>query len=310
MKTIYKIREKAAARLRTIVLPEYNDERTMEAVKIIEKEKIAKVVLLTPDRIDKNDKDRYVEEYYQIHKANKDLDLGGVRKIFEDPLYYGAMMTHEGKVDGFVAGAVHTTADVARSLIRCIGIDDRITIVSSCFIMSIPNCIYGDEGTIIFADCGIIPDPNSRQLACIAIAASELANQVLGLAPRVALLSYSTKGSAKGRCVDKVTEALSLAREMAPDLLIDGELQADAAIVPDIAEIKSPASPVGGKANVLIFPNLEAGNICYKLVERLAGARAIGPLLLGLNRPASDLSRGCSADDIVDSVAVTSLRAK
>ncbi|MFH1198591.1 MAG: phosphate acyltransferase [Candidatus Omnitrophota bacterium] len=310
MKTIYKIREKAALRQRTIVLPEYNDERTIEAVKIIEKEGIARVVLLTPDRIDKDVKERYIEEYYQAHKANKDLDLEVVRKIFEDPLYYGAMMTQEGKVDGFVAGAVHTTADVARSLIRCIGIDDRITIVSSCFIMSIPNCPYGDDGTVIFADCGIIPDPNSRQLACIAIAASELAAQVLELRPRVALLSYSTKGLAKGRCVDKVTEALALAQEMAPGLLIDGELQADAAIVPDVAEIKSPDSPIGGKANVLIFPNLEAGNICYKLVERLANARAVGPLLLGLNRPASDLSRGCSADDIVDSVAVTSLRAK
>lgn len=310
MKTIQKIRDKASARQRLIVLPEYEDDRTLEAVKIIEKEGIAKPVLLTPETIDKDQKERYIQEYYEMHKANKDLTVDVVRKLFEGTLYYGAMMTNEGKVDGFVAGASHTTPDVARSVIRCIGIDERISIVSSCFIMSIPNCLFGDDGTFIFTDCGIIPDPNARQLACISLAASELAKQVLGLIPRVALLSYSTKGSAKGKSIDKITEALEMLKGMAPDLLADGELQADAAIVPEVARIKYPDSPVGGKANILVFPNLEAGNICYKLVERLSSARAIGPLLMGLNKPASDLSRGCSVEDIVDCVAVTSLRAK
>jgi phosphate acetyltransferase len=193
---------------------------------------------------------------------------------------------------------------------RCIGIDDRITLVSSCFIMTVPNCEYGDEGTFIYADCGVIPDPNSRQLSCIALAASELAGKVLDLVPRVAFLSYSTKGSAKTKSAYKIREALVSLKQVAPDILADGELQFDAAVIPEVAKIKFPDSPVGGRANVLIFPNLEAGNIGYKLTERLAKARALGPLLLGLNKPASDLSRGCSVEDIVDCVAVTAIRAQ
>jgi len=176
--------------------------------------------------------------------------------------------------------------------------------------MAVPDCEYGVKGTFVFADCGIIPEPNPRQLACIAVTSAELAVKVLDLVPRVALLSYSTKGSAKGKNIDKIVEALGAAREMAPDLLVDGELQVDAAIVPEVAEIKYPESPVGGNANVLIFPSLEAGNISYKLVQRLSNARALGPLILGLNKPCSDLSRGCSIEDIVDCVAVTAIRAQ
>lgn len=309
MDTITKIRRQAMSSSKTIVLPEYDDERVKEAARIIEKEGIAKVLFLTPDKIDPKEKERYIEEFYQIHQA-KDMDIDGVRKLFSETIYYAAMMTREGKVDGMVAGASHTTPDVARASIRCLGIDDRITIVSSCFIMVVPNNPYGDDGTFIFADCGIIPDPNARQLACIAISAAQLAKKVLNLTPRIAMLSYSTKGSAKGKSIDKIAEALGLLKEMAPELLVDGELQVDAAIVPEVAKIKYPNSPIGGKANILIFPNLESGNISYKLVQRLGNARALGPLLLGLKKPASDLSRGCSVEDIVDCVAVTAIRAQ
>jgi phosphate acetyltransferase len=309
MDTITKIRQKAKARPKTIVLPEYYEARTQEAAKIIEGEGIAKVLLLRKELVDPKEKERYIQEYYQMYQA-KDVSLDTVKHLFEDTLYYAAMMAREGKVDGLVAGAEHTTSDVARAVIRCLGVDERITIVSSCFIMVVPNCPYGDNGTFVFADCGVIPKPNSRQLACIAVSAAEMCQKVLDLTPRVAMLSYSTKGSAKGKGVDEVNEALGLIKEMAPELLVDGELQADAAIVPEIAAIKYPDSLIAGKANVLIFPNLEAGNICYKLVQRLSQARAIGPLFLGLNKPASDLSRGCIVDDIVDCVAATSIRAK
>jgi len=309
MNTIEKLRQKARSKLKTIILPEYNDPRVVEAVKIIEKEGIARPLLLTKEMMDRNVKERYIEDYYEMHKA-RDLDLDMARALFEDTLYYAAMMTREGKVDGLVAGATHTTPDMARAAIRCLGVDERITIVSSCFIMVVPNSSFGDDGTFIFADCGIIPEPNARQLACVSLAASEMANKVLGLIPRIAMLSYSTKGSAKTKSAEKISEALGLLKEMAPELLADGELQVDAAIVPEVAKIKYPESPLAGRANILIFPNLEAGNIGYKLVQRLGNARAVGPLFLGLNKPASDLSRGCIVEDIVDCVAVTAIRAQ
>ena len=262
MDTITKIRRQAMSRSKTIILPEHDDKRVIEAARIIEKEGIAKVLFLTPDKIDPKEKERYIEEFYQIHQA-RDVDIDTVRKLFSESLYYAAMMTREGKVDGMVAGASHTTPDVARASIRCLGIDERITIVSSCFIMVVPNCPYGEDGVFIFADCGIIPDPNARQLACIAVSAAELAKKVLNLTPRIAMLSYSTKGSAKGKSIDKIAEALGLLKEMAPDLLVDGELQVDAAIVPEVAKIKYPNSPIGGKANVLIFPELNSANITF-----------------------------------------------
>jgi len=308
MDTIKKIREKARSNKKMIALPEYNDKRVAEAAEIIESEGLAVPFLLTPDKIDPDLKKRYIEEFYELRKA-KGADIETIKKLFDDPLYYAAMLTRDGKVDGFVAGAAHTTADVCRSAITGIGIDQRLMIASSCFIMVVPNCAYGDEGTFIFADCGVVPEPNARQLACIGIAAAELGAKVLGFTPRIAYLSYSTKGSAKGKSIDRIQEALKILNEMEPQLLADGELQVDSAIVPEVAKIKFPDSPVGGKANVLIFPNLEAGNICYKMTERLARARAIGPLLMGLKKPCSDLSRGCSIDDVVDCVAVTAIRA-
>lgn len=309
MGTIDKIRQMAKKKLKTIILPEYDDGRMIEAVKIIEEEKIANILFLSPDKVNKHDRERYIQEYYEIHKA-RDIDIDGVRKLFDDTLYVAAMMTREGKVDALVAGASHTTPDMARAAIRCLGVDNRFNTASSCFIMVVPNCEYGEDGTFVFADCGIIPEPNGRQLACIAVTASELAGKVLGLEPRIAMLSYSTKGSARTKSAEKIQEAVELTKEMAPNLLVDGEFQVDAAIVPEVAHIKYPDNPLGGRANVLIFPNLEAGNIGYKLVERLSKARALGPLLMGLDRPASDLSRGCSVEDIVDVVAVTAIRAQ
>lgn len=308
MDTVGEIRQRAKLRQRTIVLPEYNDKRVVEAGKIIEREQIARVILLSPEKIEPQKKERYIQEYYELRKA-KGMELSEVKQLFEDTLYYAAMLTRSGEVDGFVAGASHPTPDIARAAIHCLGIDKRISVACSCFIMVVPDCIYGERGTFVFADCGIIPEPNGRQLAAISVACAELAQQILGLPPRVALLSYSTKGSAKARSGEKITEALGIIKGMAPDLIVDGELQVDAAIVPEVAQIKYPESIVAGRANVLIFPNLEAGNIGYKLVQRLAKARALGPLLVGMNKPASDLSRGCSPEDVVDCVALTSLRA-
>lgn len=309
MDTITKIRSLAKKNLKSIVLPEYEDKRVIEAARIINSEGIAKATLFTPEMMDKNEQERYINEYYNAYK-NKEMDIEITKKLFKDPLYYTSMMTSEGKFDGLVAGAAHTSSDMIRACMRCIGIDERITIISSCFIMVVPNCPYGDEGTFVFADCGVIPDPNARQLSRIAFATAELTQKVLNLTPRIAFLSYSTKGSAKVKSADKINEALGLLKELSPNILADGELQLDAAIVPEVAQIKYPSGPLGGKANILIFPNLEAGNIGYKLTQRMSGARALGPLLLGSNKPASDLSRGCSVEDVVDCTAVTAIRAR
>ncbi|MGE5197974.1 MAG: phosphate acyltransferase [Deltaproteobacteria bacterium] len=309
MDTVRRIRERAKLKLKTIVLPEYHDERVVEASRIIKEEGIANPVLLSPDKIDPKEKTRYIQEYFQMRRA-RGMDMETAGKLFEDPLYYAAMMTREGKADGLVAGAAHTTSDMARASIQCFGVEERFSVACSCFIMVVPDCNYGADGTFIFADCGLIPDPNPRQLACVAIEAAELAGRILDLSARVAFLSYSTKGSAKGKSVDKIIEALALLKKMAPELQADGELQVDAAIVPEVARIKCPESPIKGESNVLIFPNLDAGNINYKLVQRLADARAIGPLILGLNKPCSDLSRGCSTEDVVDCAAVTAIRAQ
>ena len=309
MDTIKKIRERAKLKPKTIVLPEYNDGRVAQAAKFLEQEGIARPLLLTKDKINPQEKERYIQEFYQMRKA-KGIQLDAVRKLFADPIYYAAMMTREGKADGFVAGAAHTTSDVGRAAIHCLGVDPRFSIACSCFIMVVPNCPYGADGTFVYADCGLIPDPNPRQLACITIEAAELAKKILDLSAKVALLSYSTRGSAKGKSVDNIIKAMALIKEMAPDLSVDGELQVDAAIVPQVAKIKCPDSRLAGEANVLIFPNLDAGNINYKLTQRLANARAVGPLILGLNKPCSDLSRGCSAEDVIDCAAVTAIRAQ
>lgn len=308
MQTIEKIRDKAKGLNKTIVLPESEDQRVQEAAVQIEKERIARVLLLDRDNMSKQKKEKYTQDYFELRKS-KGLSFDEAHRILEQPLYYAAMMTREGEVDGFVAGASHTTPDVARAAIQCLGVDESLGLALSCFIMVVPDCPYGEQGTFVFADCGIVPEPNPQQLACIAIASAKLADEVLDFNPRVAFLSYSTKGSSKGKFVEKIREALSLTKEINPELLVDGELQVDAAIVPEVAKIKYPDSLLKGEANVLIFPDLEAGNISYKLVQRLCSSRAVGPLILGLKKPCSDLSRGCSTDDIIDCVAVTAIRA-
>ena len=291
-----------------IVLPEKDDARIQEAARIITKEKIARIILLGKEDLESKKIDAFAQIFFEARK-HKGITILQAREALSHPLYYAAMMVRAGEADGFVAGAAHSTPDVAKAAIYCIGVDERIKTVSSCFIMVVADKSFGENGVFIFADCGIVPQPTSQQLAQIAISSAELAKNVFDILPRVAMLSYSTKGSAKGPLVDKVKEATQLAKQQRPDLLIDGELQVDAAIVAEVAKIKDAQGPLAGRANVLIFPDLEAGNIGYKLVQRLSKARAIGPLLQGLNKPCSDLSRGALVEDIVDTVAATALRA-
>ena len=309
MDVIKKIREKAKAQSKTIVLSEGHDERVVKAAEFLQKEKIAKIILLKKELLEPKKIDEYTDLFYQI-RQHKGISRDEAHEIVSNPVFYGALMVREGLADGFVSGAATTTPDVAKAALYCLGIDKRIATIASCFIMIIPNCRFGENGVFLFADCGSVPDPTTRQLAQIAISTAELGKKVLGLTPRVAMLSYSTKGSAQGRFVERIREATAMLHELVPDLPADGELQVDAAIVPEVAKMKDPDSPIQGNANILVFPNLEAGNISYKLVERLSGGRALGPLLLGLVKPCSDLSRGCSWEDVVDCVAVTAIRAQ
>ena len=325
MSILDQIRERAKKNLKRIVLPESEDDRTMGAVEYILDNKIAKLIVVGGDSVKKNiksknasyvevidpngykDIDRMASEYYEIRKLKGITPEEARKAVLTDYLTFGAMLVKEEIADGFVAGASHTTPDVIRAALRCLSIDREIGVVSGAFLMEVPNCVYGEKGVFIFADCGVNPSPNARQLAGIAVSSAALFQKLVGKRPAVAFLSYSSKGSAEGELVDKMREAVSRAKEIAPDLLIDGEFQADSAIVPEVAKIKCGYNPVAGKANVLIFPNLDSGNISYKLTQRLANARAVGPLLQGFRKPASDLSRGCSAEDIVDAVAVTAV---
>ncbi len=308
-KIIDKIRQKAKSNLRTIVLPEGSEPRIIAAAQEISQLGLAKIIMLKEGNLDPAKVKIYAREFYNLRK-HKGISSEDAEKEILKPLYYGAMMVRLGEADGFVAGASISTPDVARAAIHCLGVDPEIATVSSCFIMVVPNCSYGEEGVFLFADCGIVPNPTARELANIAISTARLAGDVLEFVPHIAMLSYSTKGSAKGELVDKVTEATRLVKNQRPDLIIDGELQVDSAIVSEVARIKDPAGRFAGRANVLIFPNLDAGNISYKLVNRLAKAKAIGPLLQGLNSPCSDLSRGCNAEEIIDCIAVTAIRAQ
>lgn len=309
MDLINQIRARAKADPKTIVLPEGKEKRVIEAAKRITQERIAKIILIHAENLDFQMMEEYAQDYFRL-REHKGITLAEAEGILKDPVYYAAMMVREGSADGFVAGASHTTRDVARAAIHCLGADSRIETVSSSFIIILPDCPYGERGVFIFADCGIVPEPTAKQLAQIALSSAELIEKVLRFEPRVAMLSFSTKGSASGRCVEKVREATELVKQLQPNLLVDGELQVDSAIIPEVAKIKTPDSILKGRANVLIFPNLDAGNIAYKLIQRLAKAKAIGPLLQGLNKPCSDLSRGCDVEDIVDAVAVTVTRAQ
>jgi len=321
MSLIDKIKTKAKKDIKTIVLPEGEEERTIAAAKIIRDEGLAIPVLLgDPANIEApgitiinpltSDKaEAYAAELYELRKA-KGVSQEDAANLVKDPMYYGIMMVKTGDADGLVSGAVHTTGDMLRPALQIIKTKPGMKVVSSSFLMDCPNKTLGEDGLLVYADCVVMPNPTAEELAHIAVSAAETARTLCGIEePRVALLSFSTKGSAKHELVTKVQQATEIAHQIAPSLLLDGELQLDAALVPEIADSKAKGSPIGGKANVLIFPDLQAGNIAYKITQRIAGADCFA-VLQGLAKPCNDLSRGCSVDDIVNTVAMTAVQAQ
>jgi len=321
------IKEKARARNRKVVLPEGTEPRVIDAAKILVEEKIALVVLLgDKDKIAELAKDQgldidsvevidpaksdlipeFAEAYFEKRK-HKGITEAQAEETVKNELFFGALMVDSDMVDGCVAGSINTTCDVMRAAIQVIGLAPGINTVSGAFMMTLPQYRGENNKIFMYADGAVVPNPNSEQLASIAVSTAETMQKLTGQEPKVAMLSFSTKGSAKHDDVDKVLQALAMAQKERPDLQIDGELQVDAAIVPEIAKKKAPGSKVAGDANVLIFPDLDAGNIGYKLTQRLAGATATGPIVQGLRLPMNDLSRGCSAQDIVDVTAIAML---
>ncbi len=326
MQLLDSIKQKARSLNKTIVLPEGLEERTLQAANILLSEELTQIILLgnrekimkaatahqlkaieratiiDPEKFDK--KEYYANMLFEIRK-HKGVTRDDAIRLAEDPLYLATLLIKDGAADGEVAGAQNATGNVLRPAFQIIKTLPGISVVSGAFIMIMKEPHWGENGIIVFADCAVHPDPNARELAEIAVMTARTTKAIAGIEPRVAMLSFSTKGSASHPMCDKVIEATQLAKEMSPELLIDGEMQADAAIVEAIGKKKDPDSPIAGKANVLVFPSLEVGNIAYKLVQRLAGAEAVGPILQGMAAPINDLSRGCSVDDIVNLVAIT-----
>lgn len=308
MSLVEKIRAKARQRRTVIVLPEGDEPRTVAAAEIVKREGLAEPILLTPD-VMKEKAEAYAEALFELRKA-KGLTREDAAKLVADPMYYGMMMVKCGDADGLVSGAVHSTGDMLRPALQIIKTKPGMKLVSSSFLMECPDKTLGEDGLFVYADCVVNPCPDAEGLANIAVAAAETARVLCGIAePRVAMLSFSTKGSASHELVAKVQEATAIARRLAPETLIDGELQLDAALVPSVAALKAPGSPVAGRANVLVFPDLQAGNIGYKITQRIGGANCFA-VLQGLARPCNDLSRGCSVEDIVNTIAMTAVQAQ
>lgn len=331
MKFIDTIKEKAKLQKKTIVLPESTDIRILQATEQILKEGFANIILLGEKEkilrlaeehhinlstatiinpVECSKFNNYVKEFYELRKL-KGMTLAKAETLMKDTIYFGMMMVKSQDADGLVSGAVHSTADTLRPALQILKTAPNTKLVSAFFLMDIPDCSLGDNnGIFVFSDCGLNANPNAEELSEIAIASAKSYEQLTAKQAKVAMLSYSTYGSAKSENTNKVIEATNIVRQKQKDILIDGELQLDAAIVPDVASSKAPGSNVAGEANTLIFPNLDAGNIGYKLVQRLGKAEAYGPLCQGISRPVNDLSRGCSSGDIVGVVAITAVQAQ
>lgn len=324
---IDEIKSRAKQDKKTIVLPESMDKRIFEAAEEILRDDIANVVIIgSPAEVEENSKGfdiskaiiidpaknektaEYIDLFVELRKSKGMTKEEAEKLLLTEYMYYACIMVKAGDADGVVSGACHYTADTLKPALQIIKTKPGTKLVSAFFLMEVPNCEYGENGTFVFGDCGLNQSPNSEELAAIAISSAESFKLLVGTEPKVAMMSHSTKGSAKHPDVTKVAEAVKIAHELAPELSIDGELQADAAMVPSIAVSKAPGSDVAGQANVLIFPDLDAGNIGYKLVQRLAKAEAFGPMTQGMAYPVNDLSRGCSATDIVGAVAITAVQ--
>ncbi|WP_417118431.1 phosphate acetyltransferase [Olsenella phocaeensis] len=318
---LQRMKDAAKADVKTVVLPEGEDPRTIEAARKIVAEGLAKLVILgDPSQIDvegaevidprtSERHEAYAQKFAEL-RAKKGVTIEQAREQMDDATYFGTMMVKMGDADGLVSGACHSTANTLRPALQILKTAPGTKLVSAFFIMCTDKAEYGQDGTLLFADCGLNIDPTAEELSEIAIASANTWKQFMSDEPKVAMLSFSTKGSAKGEVPEKVQEATRLANEKAPELALDGDLQLDAALVKSVAALKAPESKVAGNANILVFPDLEAGNIGYKLVQRFAGAEAYGPVLQGIAKPVNDLSRGCSADDIVGVVAITAVQAQ